>query len=623
MAVKGNLRFDSLELTNFKSFRGHHTINLLKYGAGLHFVTGINKVNPELGANGAGKTSVWDGLYWILYGRSIRGRLSPTLHTWGVDGETNGMLHLEKDGVAYIVTRCWHPNSLSIRQGEDIRMVEQPDVDALIGLDANAFLYTILVGQGNPLFMDLAPSAKLDVFEKLLNLTYWTDRSDIAKREYNRLEVRISDFNNEIHTHREAIKDLKIARQGESKRVKEQRQKLGERLAEQKQVIRTVARELGETDDEMVRIGKIGDKLKKKIDVVLDRMEHQNRRLEKFSRKLQARLHERNVAAVQVDHMKDQITRLLETSKNKCPTCGQKWSIKHRDEQVKRIRAEMKSYGRVIKRYDIAVSSLDGKTDQVHLKLKMLKRTHNDLSKRLLKWMGKKKEIESRIRELNITQKNAHDIMTTIKIDRQQLKAAVELAGEQIRKRRDAIKDAKSKRSDLERSAIATEFWIKGFRNIRLLLIDRITAEFSASVTQEAEALGLVGWELEVVVEKENKSGTIQRGLQVLIKGPHGEEAVPFEAYSGGEGQRLRLAVTFGLSDVILHYAGIVPGLEILDEPTRGINPQGVENLLLLLHERSHETGKQIWFVDQHGLDQGLFDKVMTVRKTKEGSFVV
>ena len=89
--------------------------------------------------------------------------------------------------------------------------------------------------------------------------------------------------------------------------------------------------------------------------------------------------------------------------------------------------------------------------------------------------------------------------------------------------------------------------------------------------------------------ERETTTGTVSKGFQVLIYSPDNKEPVPWEAWSGGEAQRLRLAGSMGLASLILDSKGIKSNIEIFDEPSAYLSQSGIEDLVELL-TGSYET---------------------------------
>jgi DNA repair exonuclease SbcCD ATPase subunit len=163
------------------------------------------------------------------------------------------------------------------------------------------------------------------------------------------------------------------------------------------------------------------------------------------------------------------------------------------------------------------------------------------------------------------------------------------------------------------------EYWAGAFKEIRLELIDAVLTELSLAATQHAEALGLSGWRIAFATERETKSGSLSAVFNVLLY-PDQDEPIRFEAYSGGESQRLQLAIAFGLSEIVLARAGVTVNLAAFDEPTRGLSAEGVEALLEHLADRAKTLKQTVYVIEHHSLERGAFDQTLLVRKTAAGS---
>lgn len=166
------------------------------------------------------------------------------------------------------------------------------------------------------------------------------------------------------------------------------------------------------------------------------------------------------------------------------------------------------------------------------------------------------------------------------------------------------------------------QFWVRGFKEVRLSLIAEALTELEIEVNSCCDALGLVGWELQFQVDRETKSGSIQRGFNCYVKSPHNDQPVPWEAWSGGEAQRLRLAATMGLADLIRSRTGTPLALEVWDEPTNGLSPQGIRDLLECLAERAQREQRQLWIVDHKSHEFGGFAGGAVITKTANGSAI-
>jgi len=167
------------------------------------------------------------------------------------------------------------------------------------------------------------------------------------------------------------------------------------------------------------------------------------------------------------------------------------------------------------------------------------------------------------------------------------------------------------------------KMWSRNFKEIRLQLISEALDQLEIEANNEIMALGLVNWELQFDVDRETKSGNLSRGFTVNVLSPHNDEPVPWESWSGGEAQRLRIGAQAGLSNLIRDRTGADIPLEIWDEPTQGLSKEGVLDLMDCLAARARREDRQVWVVDHSELGYGGFDGIATIVKTDQGSHIV
>ncbi len=108
------MKFESVELYNFKVFTGRQLFNFCHGLPGLHFITGKNLVDKNLDANGVGKSSLWDAISWVLYGRTLRGARASNVCSWQVGSGCEVTLKLVVDDKSNVIFRSWSPNKLTL-----------------------------------------------------------------------------------------------------------------------------------------------------------------------------------------------------------------------------------------------------------------------------------------------------------------------------------------------------------------------------------------------------------------------------------------------------------------------------------------------------------------------------
>jgi DNA repair exonuclease SbcCD ATPase subunit len=166
----------------------------------------------------------------------------------------------------------------------------------------------------------------------------------------------------------------------------------------------------------------------------------------------------------------------------------------------------------------------------------------------------------------------------------------------------------------------AVSYWVGGFKRLRLFIVEETLRQLEIEVNNNLSSLGLTDWQVEFDVERENKSGGVTKGFVVFVRAPGHTEPVKFEAWSGGEIQRLRLAGDLGLANLIMERAGLVNTVEWFDEPSQHLSPTGVLDLAETLAQRAEDQGKRVFMVEHRALDFGGFAGVITAVKDEGGS---
>lgn len=184
----------SLQINNFKSIAKLQF--KLDRPVGVHLICGDNQVDPDLGSNGAGKSTLWDAICWCFYGKTPDGLRSPDLIPWGTNTEVIVRTDVQLDGSERHtpIVRGANPNFLNI----DGKTVSQEQLEQTIGMNFDTFTNTMLLGQGRPLFFDLTPTAKMQLFSDALNLDRWERRSKEASKKATDLQSHIDETNGRL-----------------------------------------------------------------------------------------------------------------------------------------------------------------------------------------------------------------------------------------------------------------------------------------------------------------------------------------------------------------------------------------------------------------------------------------
>lgn len=579
-----DLELKSLALSNFKGFNGSHVLELGR-SPGLYHISGRNRLFPELGANGVGKSTIWDALVWVLFGKTGRdNKPGSAIQPWS--GKKNVLVRLEfnRGTTEYTLERSRNPNHLHLWKigapHDEERELTQEDIPAILGMSEETFRRTVVLGQFGTLFLDLRPDAQAQMFSEALNLQVWLDAAERANKAGSDAGKLARELISETDSLEAAIKELSTSITDARERSNAFQESMAEKIEQ--------------LEEALIALQMLLQRERKHMPSEPD--------LPKSPKRLIELLQELEAEPDALEEAKRQASRKAGGAK-KCSKCGQ--SVSNDEVQRKYTKLEEASRERV---------------KELHVELKELQQAR----------AAEDKDYQTTLNSYRAKEREVSALMTQEITLLRQLKAAQDTDDPDLAEITRLKERRKSKRTklgevvaDLEKTQALVDvgsFWAKAFKEIRLGIIDDALVELEVASNRHAVNLGLTDWSIRFETEREAKSGNVSYSFTVLLFPPGEESPIKWESYSGGESQRWQLAVAFALSEVLLSRAGIAPNLEVLDEPTRGLSPEGISDLLEHLRERALELGRAIYLVDHHSLDRGAFDGTLLVTKRSKGS---
>ena len=578
-------------LHNFRAYSGDHRFEFPQ-GSGLYFLTGAK--NGSLGSTGNGKSSFLDAIVWALYGRTTRGLKANEVITWGAN-TCQVSLELTVGPDKFTIKRTQKPNTLFV----DDKPVDQQELENLLRLNYESFVYSVINPQFGDSFLALSPSAKLTLFSEIMGLNFWLEKSEETAKAALQLASQAEALQRAISSNEGQIKVTLEDIEGFGKAGACFLSKQQVDISIKKKELTRAASAAVTLDDKMSEIVAENKARIKKLES-LRAVELDN--INKYAR-------ERATFLGKAAALKEQLAECKKLN-GKCPTCQQTIDATQLSYRVRKLEIEIESIG-----YSVSACEDDILIEKKHLIQTNLK-------------------IDTLVDEVNATRdKQAEAKVLQGKVSRledelQAIKAKTNPYTDLINHKKEKLKhlelalavDSRNKdRLDAEHAAIS--FWIKGFKRIRLFIIEEAFRTLELEVNNSLAQLGMQDWQLTFDVERENKSGGITKGFVVFVKSPVNNEPVRWENWSGGETQRLQLAGDLGLANLIITRAGLTSKFEAYDEPSTHLSPEGMMDLANLLHERAVAEDKQIWIVDHAAITNfGDFQGVITARKGKDGS---
>lgn len=613
------MRFVRVGIQGFKSFGPLKVLDFPEE-SGFFFFTGENRVEPDLEGNAAGKTTTWDAICWCLYGKTPRNMKASDVKNWYRDEKVVVWLELVVDDEFYRITRTWNPNSLTLESGKDLstsKKITQDEVVNLIKLDFDHFLYSILFSQFREQFFDLKQAEKSDLFAQILNLEEWEVYSKRASSQASQLSAFLNDLNMTVSEYGGKVSSLEEL--DFSEKIAQWEEDHENEILEKKHAIKLLEESVENLRKEAVKSKKELDKLNESLESFTEDSSAIENVLKDAKKELS--LSQQEIAEINADiRSKQNQLKKLKSSSDTCPTCGQNVDISHIKAEIKTVEKDLSALEKDLEDANASKSEISDIVADVEQELA-------DLKESVMDKLVKKKELEA-----------------TDKVN----KAEVGRTLVQVNREKSALEDLEKKKNPYEEEEkenvrkikvlkeiiqeknlelLATSkrldqvtYWIKAFKNIRLFVISEVLTQLELEVNNCLFRLGLKDWRIELDIDKETKSGTVRKGFTVNVFSPYNKDPVAWESWSGGETQRLKLAGTIGLSNLILARCGVESFIEIYDEPSNWLSQKGIDQMLETLASRSKEVNKQVWIIDHRSLDFGGFDGIYSVVKNSEGS---
>lgn len=573
------MRIERVELQGFRSFK---TLATFDFDArvGVVRLGGRNDDEPTLGANGAGKSSLWEGVHWVLTGNTSTGLKGPEVTTWNAGRGVYGMVRI----AGKTLVRTWGTKNTLTLAGQD---VDQASVFEWLGVNEEQFLCTTYIAQHAPTFLDMPTPAKTDLLSSVLRLDSWLtlsqktgERLTAARADLHRVEASIARLQGEL----EGIK-----RTDYDALIKQWRSERARRVEDAEEALDVaVNAHAAEESKQESAIQDLGDQLVAAKDLKQDLHDQLREAHELLSR-------------AQVDASRASAA-LSSADKGACSACGREFPHEHTREELQRLRLASTTAEERVRRAKTAIQVLRTKQDDVFETIDALTR--------------KLRAVDDAVRAASTTCKHRLDALEAARAEPNPYAGIQQEAETRLRAISDRVVTDQVERELLERHCASLSYWVKGFKDVRLFVVTQALEQLEVEVNACLDLVGLPGWEITFAPDAETKSGTVKRGLSVLIKSPSNPRPVPWSVWSGGEAQRLRNATTMGLANLIVAYTGYRPFVEVWDEATAGMSTEGVQDFLSAMQQRAESLQRQVWVVDHRALESGVFSKTVIAVKS-------
>lgn len=528
------------------------------------------------GKNGVGKSSFFEAVFWVLYGRLSTGLAAKQVANWSGDVETSVVLDVLINGRLQAITRRWKPNALTIQRGlGEPETVDQVEVERLIGLSREQFLATAYFPQDGDRFMRQLPSAQLAKVSELLGLSRWDARVVAARASLKSSKTELARVQSLVDRAESAVDELRVQREDAKARS-------------------------ADWQRERDRIQQLA-----RWRLWLDGREDAVREARRCFQEEQRR-HESYAQSVEDWH--GRLGELLMPDEGECPTCGAELEPPTDEEKAQREVDLVEAR--------TSVEQARKAHAQHNDKLRQLKVQHKEAALAFENAQNYRDEGNDGQGDAGY---DAEIAAIEVEGTANPFKPQIEGLSKRSGKAQDQLDEARAAllvvQGDVELAKHAAELYAK----TKVSRLERAALEFETYVSNALPQLGLDRWGVRcVAVDQE----TGEAKWKIQISAPGAPEWVDFRAWSGGERTRLCLAGDAAFSDLARARCGVSVPFEIWDEPTTWIDVEGLDDVMSFFRWRSRVLDKQVWLIEHRTKNAGEVDKHWTVTQGPKGTAI-
>ena len=627
----------------------------LKVEDGFTLVSGLNLDTND--SNGSGKSSLFEALYWCLFGETTKGLTGDDVVRRGCsDCWVSVELYNELED-CYSIERT-RKGGLEVHRSDTDLVDGLKQIDRqifleeqVLGFDKNVFKSSCYFSQENVLmFTGLSDVEKTQMLTKLLGFETYGDLYTATFDKIKKFNIELEDIDNEKRTVENNVKVNKakidmIVKLVDENQVNVANVKVRISNCENKinQVKSEVINEIVETVDYDSDIKsttdeiEAGEQSKEAIDigveVLLTQRDELDRQCNKLDIKRDMLITEKSKINIHIENMRNN-----NAIGERCDKCGSLVSqdnidvfIEEKLREIELINTEINSLNIQISQLEIEVKEVNDKIkaekglstlSEVNIKslrdkLKNLNYLKVQYQEKFSKIEKEKIQRDSIIRETNMLIKaykdqiSNYEVTINNKINEQNslLQTIVDLEQK--------VKEFDWRIDKVNKGIEILEFWKKSFSptGIRTLLLDRFCNEFNSLVNEYLSTVSSGTMSITVSPTKVLKSGEERNkiGLDIYLN----EVQVKYESLSGGEKRRVDVSLCMTLNRwVRMKYQlshGLL-GVLILDELFSYVDHLGEEAIATLLYDEGRDKAV---YVVSHTSDLSSYgDKMITIVKS-------
>lgn len=625
------MKFTRLEINNFLGI-GHMEIEFDFNG--LVLITGENRDSPVSTSNGASKSSIPEAILWCLYGTTKRGLKGDDVVNRTVGRDCSVQVWFD----SYRVERTRASdsgNSLRVYDGDleitkGTSQATQELIETIIGRGRLAFEKLFHFGQGDTQPLASMTDANLKtIFEESFNLGFIKDCFLKIKAEEKIMEGELAKIKSELEMIGREIStiDMAIAQLVDVHR-KFTAQKETE-IAKFRDDIAALEKEQIEFEKAQKAYGKgfLKSTLEFTRRKIAEEVAFAKKELQDMNDQLAKANAEYQVALRDGKAYRDSLVKLYEDKKKAeskvgtpCPSCKKTINkedvsgvVQSYDEKIQEEVSKIEHYRDLMADAD---RKLQSQKELLNRATDSLNRAMEEEANHAIIWQKfmECEELSAKIKAIEVHKQSLQDRIDSLSKEEnpmpEKIKAATKESKDKRLKKKKLDKDAKQKDYDL--SLVSTLAEIFGNAGLKSYIFDSITPRLNELINQYLRRLDNMS--VEFSTQKQLKSGDLREKFDITIQTEHGPSS--FDALSGGEKQRVSLAISLAMNKLMREIAGDPLNILFLDEVAEALDESSAEAVFGLISDFAGDVDNI--FVISH--NQALKDIIPTVLTViKEG----
>lgn len=641
------MKLQEITIEDYGSFAGIHRFQL--NDRGLVIVLGDNQDEPKMNSNGAGKSTLFDALDWALFGEVPRGdHVDSIVYERATGGmcRVEVVLHDDDDGSVIQIGRIRAKTSTVqlIVNNEDVTNLDtketQKQIDDILGLDRSVFHAAVLFGQTDLFrFADSTSDAeRMKVLTKILQLgdiDIWLDNT---KEKRTKAEHDKESADQALVAHKAALeaaeRELPTFEQNASAWENERAVSLRQAVVQLDEFRTSIA------EHEKVVVTK--PQVEANYQQTLTEYRHVVLDLSSFEasikelRAIEATARGQAASCIaQGKQLNNQITEMQNLGTGNCTRCGQLISAEHVAKEVADLTVKRDELRANYSGHDVAAKQAATDAEHWEHEREKQRQAHYEADKENNRISQEAKTQLDQIAQSEAYLAKAKDHTEHLQKTMVDLQKKPNPWRERERVNLERIANYKAELSKIEEATTQADerikyldFWIQAFgpKGLKSYILDNKLQEMTDAANQWVKLI--TGGTIWIRFETQKKGRTTKalrnnfttRVFRWNSNGSISERN--YKSWSGGEKERVSLAIDFGLSRLIAKRAKKQYDILILDELFKHLDQLGREAVVEMLHELRKEKSS-VFVIDHDSEFQGAFENVITIEKRNGQSKIV